>query len=556
MNRLLPIFGWLPEYNRSWLRTDLLAGATVWAVLIPSALAYAGIVGVDPIVGLYAVPLALVGYAVFGSSRLLVVGPDAAISVLSAATVASVVAGDQYLELTIALALIVGGVYFVFSVLRMGWIADLIPDPVLKGFIEGLVWVTILDQVPKLLGVKLESGDAGFFRKLVDVVEALPDTQPETVVVGLACLVVLVAIRRFTPRLPGPLIVLFAAIITVGVLGLDEDGVAVVGETSGGLARVGLPSGLSADDLLALVPGALAIVVLGFTESIGAGKRAAERTGERIDPDQELLAIGMANLGAGLSGGYVVAGALSKTAVAIDSGGKTQVGNLFAGLLGVLTLLFLLPLFEDLALAALAAIVIVAMSGLSDLRYFRSLWRIRRLEFAVAVAAFVGVLAIGVLAGVMVGVLLSLVVLMDHIGRPPTAVLGRTSKGTFVDMNLDETAEEMQGMLIWRQDAPLVFLNARRLSTELRNLTEERDDLAVVVVDCSAMSEIDTTATSAFESVARDLAARGIDLWITDIRERNWERVVAALNDAGAPHPPRFASTEAAVAKFEQHPAV
>ncbi len=552
MKRFLPILEWLPAYERDWLRGDLLAGATVWAVLIPSALAYAGIVGVDPVVGLYTVPLALVAYAVFGGSRLLVVGPDAAISVLAAATVASVVAGDEYLELTVALALISGVIYLVFAALRMGWIADLIPDPVIKGFIEGLVWVTIIDQVPKLLGVSID-GD-GFFEKLIDVIDALPDSHAETAVLGVACLVALVALRRFGRRLPGPLIVLVAAIVVVGVLGLDDEGVAVVGETSGALDGIGPPTGLGADDLVALVPGALAIVVLGFTESLGAAKRAAERTGERIDPDQELIGLGMSNLGAGLSGGYVVTGALSKTAVAIDADGKSQVANLFAGVLGVLTILFLLPFFEDLADSALAAIVIVAMSGLSDFGYFRSLWRIRRLELVVGLAAFAGVLSIGVLAGVVIGVLLSLIILVDHIGRPPTAVLGRTPDGSFVDMGLDETAERITGMLIWRQDAPLVFLNARRLSTELHNLTDGRDDLRVVVIDCSAMAEIDTTATSAFEAVHRDLATRGIELWVSGIRDRNWHRVVVALEEAGAPHPPRFASNAAAVAEYERPP--
>jgi len=548
VKRYLPVLEWLPRYDRGWLRGDLLAGATVWAVLIPSALAYAGIVGVDAVVGLYTVPLALAAYAVFGGSRLLVVGPDAAISVMAAATVASVVTDDPQLDLVVALALISGGVYLAFAVLRMGWIADLIPDPVIKGFIEGLVWVTILGQVPKLLGVRIEG--EGFFDEVIEAVGALSDAHAETAIVGVGCLASLLLLRRFAPRLPGPLIVLVAAIVVVGGLGLADEGVAVVGETSGALDGIRLPTGLGVDTLLALVPGAIAISVLGFTESLGAAKRAAESTGERINPDQELLALGMANLGAGVSGGYVVTGALSKTAVAIDADGKTQVANLFAGALGLLTLLFLLPLFENLADAALAAIVIVAMSGLSDLGYFRSLWSIRRLEFLVAIAAFVGVLVVGVLAGVIVGVLLALVILADHIGKPPTAVLGRTADGSFVDQSVDTTAENIPGMLIWRQDAPLVFLNARRLSDALRELTEERGDLQVVVIDCSAMSDIDTTATTAFAAVGRDLRGQGIAVWVTAIRQRNWERVVAALGGPAITPPPRFVSNEAAVAEF------
>ncbi len=552
MKRLLPILGWMGSYDRSWLQRDLIAGATVWAVLIPSALAYAGIVGVDPVVGLYTVPLALVGYALFGGSRLLVVGPDAALSVLSAATVAAVLIGGEVLELTIALALVIGVLYVVMSALHLGWVADLIPDPVLKGFIEGLVWVTILDQMPKVLGVSLEHGDAGFFRKLIDLVETVPDAQMETAILGVACIAALFAIKRLTPGLPGPLIVLVAAIATVAMFALDESGVAVVGETSGGLADFGLPSGLEARQWWGLVPGALAMVVLGFTQSVGAAKRSAEKTGERTDPDQELRALGIANLGAGLSGGFVVGGALSKTAVAISAGGRTQVGNLFAAVLGVLTLLFLLPLFETLAFAALGAIVIVAMYGLSDIGYFRSLWRIDKLELLIAVAALAGVLIAGVLAGVMIGVLLSLVAIVQHIGKPPTAVLGRTTDGRFVDLTVDATAAEVPGMLFWRQDAPLVFLNVRRLVTELEILTAGREDLEVLVIDCSAMSGVDSTGTLAFDRLMRDLEKREIGFWITHIRDRNWERAMATLPSQRKRLARRFATNSEAVAAFNE----
>ncbi|MGI9642037.1 MAG: SulP family inorganic anion transporter, partial [Acidimicrobiia bacterium] len=205
MKSTIAMLEWLPRYERDWLRTDLLAGATVWAVLIPSALAYAGIVGVDPIVGLYTVPLALLGYAIFGGSRLLVVGPDAAISVLAASTIAGVTTGDDYLALSIALSLLVAAMYLGLRVLRMGWVADLVPDPVLKGFIQGLVWVTILDQVPKVLGTPTDGFHSGFFRRFVDVVGSLGDLQTETAVLGVVGLGGLFALRRVFPGVPGPL---------------------------------------------------------------------------------------------------------------------------------------------------------------------------------------------------------------------------------------------------------------------------------------------------------------------------------------------------------------
>ena len=551
MKRFIPMADWLPGYQRSWLGGDFLAGATVWAVLIPSAMAYAGIVGVDPIVGLYTVPLALVAYAVFGTSRLLVVGPDAAISVLAAAVIVSVVAGNEYLEVTIALALITGVIYIIFSALRMGWIADVIPDPVTKGFIEGLVWITILDQVPKLLGITLPGESGRFLPKLIDTFEALPGTQTETAILGIACLVTLAGLRRFAPRAPGPLVVLIAAIAVVALLGLADKGVAVVGEATAGLGRIGLPTGLDAGTLLALVPGALAIVVLGFSESLGASSRAAEQTGERIDPDQELLALGMANLGAGLAGGYVVTGALSKTAVAIEAKGKTQMGNLFAAVLGVLTILFLLPIFADLALAVLAAIVIMAMAGLSDLGYFRSIWSVSKVEFAAAAGAFAGVLAIGVLGGIIIGVLLTIVSILKYLGRPPTAVMGRLADGTFADIAIHAEATEIPGVLVWQPDAPLLFLNARNLSTEVRQLVQQRPGIQGVVLDASQVLVIDSTSASAFVTLDADLQARGIDTCVTGATERTWSRLLAMAEIADVAPPRSFATNEEAVAAFD-----
>jgi len=555
MSRIrVPIAGWLPGYKAAWLRKDLVAGATVWAILIPSAMAYASIVGVSPIVGLYTIPLALVAYAVFGGVRLLVVGPDAALSVLSAAVVASVVAGDNYLELTIALALITGAIFLLFSVLRLGWIADLIPDPVMKGFIEGLVWVTILDQVPKLLGVTL-SGDADtFFPKLVETVRALPDTQPETAILGVLCLAALFGFKRFAPRWPAPLIVLAVAVAAVAVMNLESAGVAVVGETSGGLGNIGLPSGLAFSDLVALVPGALAIVVLGFTESLGASSLSTERTGDRVDVDQELFALGMANIGSGLSGGYVVTGSLSKTAVAIDARGKTQVGFLFTAVLAVLTVIFLLPLFAFIAQAVLAAIIIVAMAGLSDLGYFRALYGVRNMELATAVTALAGVLIIGVLGGVIVGVALALLIVTRHIGRPPAAVAGRTEAGTIVDIAFHPDAAEIPGMVIWRPYGAIFFMNARWLSDRLQELVDERSNIRVVVADLSAMSEFDSTGAKFFSKMRHDLDARGIEVWVVGMRANDWQQVTAHLEGEDESPPRFFVTNDEAIDAFEASP--
>ncbi len=552
MRKWMPILEWLPAYQRSWLRKDLIAGATVWAVLVPTGMAYAGLVGVDPVVGLYTIPLALILYAVFGGSRVLVVGPDAAVAVLAGATVAAVVVGDNHLDVAIALSFMVAAVYVLLFLLRLGWIADLIPDPVLKGVLAGLVWMTILKQMPNLLGLELEGEAHWFLPKLVEVLQALPETHAMTAIVGISSIVAMIGIHRLAPRLPGPLIVLVLSIVLVSVLDLGDQGVAVLGDTGGGAIRLGFPSGLDTGQIGDLVPGALAIVLVGFTLGTVALKRVAERTGEQTDPNQELLAFGIANIGAGLSGGYAVTGAMSKTEVGLMSGGKTQIGNLFTAVLSILTLLFLLPFFSSLADAALAALVIVVMGEMSDIRYFFDLWRIDRVEFGLGVAAFAGVLVYDVLGGVMIGVILALILLADHTRRPQTAVVGRKPTGAYVDTDDHADAEEIAGMLIWRVYAPLVFLNTRNLLMQLRVLVEERKDVRVVVLDATAAEGVDTSAISAFAATQDDLAAAGVVLWIVNVREAGWKRIVAKLTVAGKPIPPRFDSLADAVARFEQ----
>ena len=321
-----------------------------------------------------------------------------------------------------------------------------------------------------------------------------------------------------------------------------------MGEPTGALFTLGVPSGIDGGQVIDLLPGALAIVVLGFTESMGAAKAAAQKTGERLDPNQELLAVGTSNLGAGISGGYVVTGALSKTSVAIASGGRTQIANLFAGALGVLTILILRPLFESLALTVLAAIVVFAMAGMVDVSYFTLLWRLSKIEFLIALVAFLGVLTFGVLEGVVVAVVLSLVILVRHIGDPPSSVLGRTPEGIWRETDRDDTAEELDGILVWRQEAPLVFLNARRLFDRLRSLLT--DDTEAVVIDASVVSGIDTTGITAFIDLVDELRSQDIELWVAHPLLRPRQRAEAQAAAQGRHLPRIVESVEDAVAEI------
>ncbi|MCU0258760.1 MAG: SulP family inorganic anion transporter [Solirubrobacteraceae bacterium] len=554
MRTLAPIVEWLPAYRREWLGRDLVAGAAAWSVLVPLGLAYSRILGVDPLIGLYTLPLPLVAYAVFGGSRLFVVGPDAAVVVLAAAALTAAATGDDRLALVLPLTLLVGLLYLAFFLLKLGWVADLLPDPVLKGFVEGAIWVTILKQVPALLGLPVDLSARGLADKLAALGRALPEAHAATALLGLCSIAALWLLRRYLRRLPGPLIVLAASIVLVRILDLAQTGVAVVGEAGAPSTGLGL-AGLHLDRIVDLAPGALAIVVLGYTKSLGALKRAhdADPGAAPIDPDRELLALGAANVAAGLSGGYAVAGSYSATAVRIDAGGRTQVASLFAAVLGVLTVLFLLGPLADLPYAALAAIVVVAMAGLSDLGYLRRLWTVRRYEFAVCLAVFAGVLAFDIMPGVLIGLVLSFFKLADGIHDPVVAEVGRTPSGAFVDLDQQAGAAPVPGMLILRQYAPLVFLNARLLTNRMKTLAQAREGLRVVVIDATASSGIDSTAAAAFR-VARDelAAAAGVELWVVNVRDEGWRLAAATLESAGAPLPPRFPSIREAVARFEQ----
>ena len=425
LTRYLPILEWLPHYQLSWLRPDIIAGLTVWAVMVPEAMAYAGIAGVHPIIGLYTVPIPLIAYAIFGTSRTMIIGPDSATALISGVTIGAVVAksgSPPFEALTAALAVMVGVFFLIFGLLRMGWVANFISTPVMKGFIQGLVWVTIIGQVPKLFGI--EGGSGNFFEKTWEVVQKLPEADPITTVVGLASLALLFALARFLPRVPGALTTVAIAIVVTSVFGLGDKGVDIVGSVQAGLPPFGIPD-VKLADLSPIVPGALAIVLLGYAESLGAAKAAQEKSGGEINPDQELVSHGPANLGAGLSGGFVVVGSLSKTSVAMGAGGKTQMSSLIHAGLIFLTLMFLMPLFENLPHATLGAIVIHAMLGLMDFGYLKRLRGISPQEFGLAMAAFAGELVFGVLQGIGLGVVLSIIALIYRASYPGTAVLGR-----------------------------------------------------------------------------------------------------------------------------------
>ena len=540
LQRYLPILRWLPEYKPSWLRYDLISGLTIWAVLVPQAMAYAGIAGVPPIMGLYTLPLPLFFYAIFGTSRTLVVGPDSAVALISASAVGAVAAvgAAEYLALTSAMAIAVGVFFIVFGILRMGWIANFISIPVMSGFLEGVVMVTIIGQVPKLFGI--EGGGDDFFDKLWAIIQALPDANLTTLALGVGSLVLIFAIGRYVSKLPAALMTLIISIVVVSALDLTTKGVDVIGTLSTGLPPMSLPD-VSLTEYMTIIPGALAILLLGYVETLGAAKSAASSGGGKIDPDQELVALGAANLGAGLSAGFVAAGSLSKTSVAMGAGGKTQISHIVSGILAILTLVFLMPLFTNLPDATLAAIVIVALIGLDQTAKLKKELKLSRTEFTLGMICFFGVLTLGVLQGVGLGVVLSLLVLIKKASHPGTAVLGRVpgERTYYRDIQRRTDAKTIPGLLIFRFDARLIFFNCNFFASEVKRcIAEAKEPVKTVLIDAEAMNDIDITGADRLITLNTELNSKNIVMLLSHVRDplRDKMRRMGVEDAIGADH--------------------
>ena len=538
------VFLSLRNYQRDWVRGDVVAGLTVWAVLVPSALAYATIAGVPPVVGLYAAPAALVLYAALGSSRQLITGPSAAAAALSAAVVGNAVAGngDQFLATTAALAIGVGLAALVAGVLRLGFLANFISEPVLKGFIVGLALTIMVGQLPKLFGI--ESGTGDFFERAWDFLTNLDQTDGLTLLVGIGSLAVLFGVPRVAPAIPGTLVAVVLGIGVVELFDLGDHGVTIVGSINSGLPSLDLPD-VSLDRFGGMMAAALGVMLVGFAESLGTAKTFARRENREIDANRELISLGAANLGAGISGGFAVNGSLSKTAVNSTAGGRTQLVGLIAAGLTILTLLLLTGYFESLPVATLAAVVIAALVDLIDFPTLRDYYHVytkrlgqaygfaARADFIAAIAAMLGVMVFGTLAGLFTGVLISLLLLLYRTSRPPVAELGRVpgDSGHFSDLDRHPENQRVEGIAVLRIEGGLYFANATPVAAEIRSAAH-RDDVRAVVVDAETVPFIDVTAAQILDQLARELQADGTRLVIARNIGQVRDVVGAALGDS------------------------
>jgi len=515
------LFSSLRDYRPEWWRSDLIAGLTVWAVLVPEALAYATIAGVSPVIGLYAAPPALILYAAFGSSKHLVTGPMAATAALSAAAVADVASDDNFVAFTAILALVTGLIALLAGLLKLGFVANFISEPVLKGFIIGLALTIIVGQLPKLFGI--EGGEGNFFEKLSAWINGLGETDLGTLVVGLISLAIVLLLRAYWPAIPGPLVAVFFGIGAVMLLDLAERGVAIVGDIEPGLPALGLPDG-SAGDYLALAPAAVGVMLVGFAEGLGAGKTYASRHHYQIDSNRELIGLGAANLGSGLSGGMVVNGSLSKTAVNGSAGARTQASGLVVAVLSILTLLFLTGLFADLPEATLAAVVIAAIVELVDIDSLKELYRTyterlgriygfaARPDFIAATAAMLGVLFFDTLPGLFIGIGMSLFLMVFRSSKPNIARLG-VVPGTDVLADTDRRPEavEPSGVRVVRVESGLFFGNAEYVRGHIRSLAGEQG-VRAIVVDAETIPFVDVTAVRMLTELADELGREEVTL--------------------------------------------
>ena len=547
----------LQQYRSEWLTADLVAGLTVWAVLVPEALAYASIAGVSPVVGLYAAPGALILYAALGSSRYLVTGPMAATAALSAAAVADLTTGgaDEVAAFTVALALCTGLAALIAGIARLGFVANFIAEPVLKGFIIGLSLTIIVGQLPKLFGV--EKAEGNVFVILWHLAGDLGDTSGWTLFVGVLSLAVVLSLRRWAPRVPASLVAVIVGIVLVAVFDLDDDGVAIVGHVDSGLPTFGLPGSLALDDYLAAVAAAIGIMLVGFAEGLGAAKTYAAKRHEEVDTNRELLGLGAANVAAALSSGMVVNGSLSKTAVNASGGARSQLSGLFVAAMTVVTLLFLTGLFEDLPEATLAAVVICALVELVDVDALRRLWRLRsrrfgrlygpaaRADFIAAFAAMAGVLVFDTLPGLVIGIATSFVLLVYRSSSPHIAELGRQQDvpGRYADLIRHPEDPTVPGLVILRPEAGLFFANAEAVRDAVVEAAD-RDGVRAVVVDAESVPFIDVTALGVLVELGDVLDESGVVLAVA-----HGIGQVTDLIDKGADeaHLQLFPTVEAAV---------
>jgi high affinity sulfate transporter 1 len=546
----------ITSYRAEWLSKDVVAGLVLTALLVPQGMAYAELAGLPAITGLYTSILCLIGYAAFGPSRILVLGPDSSLGPMIAATLLPLLGanGDPGTAIALAsmLALLVGAVMVIGGLARLGFVADLLSRPTMIGYMNGLAVTILVGQLPKLFGFSVDAD--GFVEEARGFVTGLAngETVPAALAVGTFGLVVIFLLQRALPKIPAVLVAVVLSILAATVFDLAAHGVDLVGTLPQGFPPLTFPQ-IDASDLPLLIGGALGIALVSLADTIATASAFAERTGTDVDGSQEMIGIGTANIAAGLFQGFPVSTSGSRTAVAERAGAKTQVTGLVGALAIVLILLFVPGLLRNLPQPTLAAVVIAASFSLADIPATIRLWRQRRTEFALSIAAFLGVVLLGVLPGIAVAVALSVLNVFRRVWWPYQAVLGHVAGlAGYHDVRSYPDAERLPGLVIFRFDAPLFFANARTFRDQVRRLASSDPRPRWIIVAAEPITDVDTTAADMLEDLDKAINALGVSLVFAEMKDPVRQKIeryeLTATIDPGH----FFPTLETAIAAFQQ----
>ncbi|MGE5861527.1 MAG: SulP family inorganic anion transporter [Ignavibacteria bacterium] len=517
--KIFPPFEWIKSYNRKIFKSDLIAGITLAAYGIPVSLAYATLAGLPPQYGIYGYLLGGLFYAMLGSSRQLAIGPTSAISLLIGTTIAGMANGDtqRWADIASLTALVFAVMAVLAYFLRLSGIINFISETVLVGFKAGACLTIGLTQLPKLFGVK--GGGENFFERLIAIVQQIPDTNTTVFIFGISAIAILIAGEKLLPGRPVAIVVVIASIILISVTSLGAQGFKTVGLLPAGLPDFHYPS-LRIRDVDGVIPLALACFLLSYIESVSAARTLAQKNGYEIDPRQELLALGAANAAAAFGQSYPVAGGLSQSAVNDTAGAKTPMALVFASLTIGLCLLFLTGLLADLPMVILASIVLVAIRGLFDLKELKHLFRVNKREFTIAMVALAGVIIFGILKGVLLAALITLLMLIKAASNPNVAFLGRIP-GTkrYSDIKRHPDNEKVPGILITRIESSILYFNAQFVREQIwTELTADDGNIKTVILDLNSSPRVDITGARFLKRLFLDLKAKGIALKIAEAR--------------------------------------
>jgi SulP family sulfate permease len=522
LSRYIPILAWLPRYDRTWLAADVIAGLTLWGLVVPEGMAYAGVAGLPAQAGLYTLVASLLVYALFGSSRHLSVGATSATAALIASTVIALGATSAdmttYSAYAVMLVLVIGVVFLVAGLARLGWVTQFLSKPVMDGFVTGLAIFVAVGQLNNLFGV--EKGEGNVFQKFFYIIKQLPEANWVTFAVGAVALALLFLLPRWNKKIPAGLVVLFASIIISEVFKLNAHyGVAVAGVLPQGLPSLAIPK-VPLNTILDMILPAIGIFLVAYSEALGVAREFAEKHHYEVDPDQELNAHAVTNLVSGLFGGMIAAGGMSASAVKEGAGGRSQVTNIVAWGVTLVTLLFLTPLFTNLPEAVLAALIIHAIWHIIAARKLEKIRLVSRTEFGLAALTLLGVLFIDVLQGMLIGLIASVLLVIYQSSRPHLASLGRVPgvPGAYSALDRHPESQAIPGILIFRLDAPIYYANALTVRERAKALLDETQPPPhAVILDSAGQDSMDITSADMLKGLLTELKDKGVAIYVVEL---------------------------------------